>query len=209
MHRLIAVSVFAGAVGLVSALAGAGEFNQTLNVGDEAPAWEKLPGTDGREHALADLKDKDVVVVVFTCNSCPVAVGYEDRILALAKQHAEKVAFVAINVNRIPEDSLEQMKLRAEEKGFPFAYLFDESQQIAREYGAQSTPEFFVLNKERKIVYMGALDDSTDAAAVKTQYLAAAIAAALEGKAPATQETYPHGCRIRFERSRSRRAESP
>lgn len=207
MHRMIAASVIAWSFALGGTPAPAGEFNQTVSVGDAAPAWEKLPGTDGKEHSLSDLKEKDIVVVVFTCNSCPVAVGYEERIAELAERHADDVAFVAINVNRIKEDSLPEMKKRAEEQAFPYAYLFDESQQIARDYGAQSTPEFFVLNKERKIVYMGALDDSTDAAAVEKPYLAQALESALNGETPATAETYPHGCRIRFERSRRQRGE--
>jgi len=140
----------------------AGEFNKKLTVGDAAPAWTDLPGIDGKNHSLSDLKDKDVVIVIFTCNSCAVAVAYEDRIIAFAKKHAgqdSKVAVVAINVNVIEEDRLPKMKERAKEKGFHFSYLFDETQKIARDYGAVYTPEFFVLNKERKVVYMGAMDE--------------------------------------------------
>ena len=124
-----------------------------------APAWIDLPGTDGKKHSLADLKDKPVVVVVFTCNSCPVGRTYEDRIIEFAKKHAapdSKVALVAINVNTIEEDRLPKMQERAKEKGFPFLYLFDESQRIARDFGAMYTPEFFVIDKDRKIAYMGA-----------------------------------------------------
>ena len=102
------------------------------------------------------------MVVVFTCNSCPFAQEYEDRIIALAKAHAQDVAFVAINVNRVAEDSLEKMQLRAKEKQFPYPYLYDQSQQIAKAYGATFTPEFFVLGPERKIVYMGGLDNNSE-----------------------------------------------
>ncbi len=178
----------------------AGEFNETLSPGDAAPAWENLPGVDGQRHSLADV-DAEVVVVVFTCNSCPVAADYEDRIIALAKKYGGtdgKAAFVAINVNRIPEDSLPKMKERAEQRGFPFPYLFDESQNIARAYGAAFTPEFFVLDKNRRVAYMGGMDDSSDPKRVKTRYLEPAIQAVLAGEKPETAETVARGCRIRY-----------
>ena len=144
--------------------ADGGKFNKKLSVGDAAPTWADLEGTDGKKHALADLKDKDVVVLFFICNSCVVAVDYEDRILAFAKTHAApdgKVAMVAVNVNTGKDDSLDKMKARAEKRKFPFAYLFDPSQEIAKAYGAMYTPEFFVLDKARKVVYMGAMDDKS------------------------------------------------
>lgn len=186
----------------------AGEFNKKLSIGDAAPAWKDLPGTDGKTHSLADLKDKDVVVVVFTCNSCPIAAAYEDRLIDFAKKHAKpegKVALVAINVNTTPDDRLEAMKKRAQMKGFPFSYLYDESQRIAIEYGAKYTPEFFVLGKDRKVVYMGAMDDKTNAAEAKVNYLDKAIDAALNGEKPATGETLPRGCMIRYVKTRDDR----
>lgn len=185
----------------IAAPAEAGKFNKVLSVGDAAPAWADLEGTDGKKHALADLKDKDVVVVVFTCNSCPVAVGYEDRILGFAKQHAgpdAKVAVVAINVNTIKEDQLPEMAKRAAKKKFSFPYLYDPTQEIARKYGANYTPEFFVLNKERKVVYMGAMDDKSPPADASVSHLEAAVKAALEGKTAETSETLGRGCKIRF-----------
>ncbi len=184
------------------ALLQAGEFNTVLSPGDAAPAWKELPGVDGKAHSLADLPEKKLVAVVFTCNSCPIAVDYEDRILAFAAKHAESVAVVAINVNTIEEDRLEAMKAHAEEKGFTFPYLFDETQQIAKDFGATGTPEFCLLSPERKVIYMGALDDNTDPAAVKTRYLEDAVAAALAGRAPEKAETFANGCRIRYERRR-------
>lgn len=188
---------------LAVCLAAAGEFNKTLSVGDAAPAWENLDGTDGKKHALADLKGKDVVVVVFTCNSCPVAVDYEDRVIAFAKKHAAadaKAAVVAINVNTIKEDQLPEMKKRAEKKKLPYPYLYDGSQAIAKKYGANYTPEFFVLNKERKVVYMGALDETSNAAEAKVNYLEAAVTAALAGKTVEKGETLARGCMIRYNR---------
>ncbi|MGE3316479.1 MAG: redoxin domain-containing protein, partial [Planctomycetaceae bacterium] len=95
-----------------------------------------------------------------------------------------------------------KMKEKAEKKKFPFIYLFDESQKIARDFGAVGTPEFFVLSPERKIVYMGAMDDNSDAAQVKTNYVEEAVAAALAGKEPEKKETFFRGCRIRYARKR-------
>jgi peroxiredoxin len=180
----------------------AGKFNDVLSPGDAAPAWTDLLGVDGKKHSLADLKDQDVVVVVFTCCSCPAAEDYEDRIIAFAKKHADKVAVVAISVNAGEEDGMEQMKGRAEKKKYPFPYLHDESQKIGRAYGAEYTPEFFVLNKERKVVYMGAMDDRDDAAQVKVRYVEEAVAATLKGEKPATAETVARGCRIPYPRKK-------
>ena len=194
-----------GAVAVLLALAGpapAGKFNKVLSVGDAAPAWEGLEGTDGTKHALADLKGKEVVVVVFTCNSCPVAEGYENRIIAFATQHAgpdAKVGVVAINVNTAKDDALPAMKVRAQKKKFPYAYLFDPTQEIARKYGAGYTPEFFVLDKERKVAYMGSMDDKGPPGEPKALHLEAAVAAVLAGKKVERAETSAAaGCRIKF-----------
>lgn len=189
-------------------MAGAGKYNPVLDIGDKAPEWSKLPGVDGKQHSLSDLKEKDVVVVVFTCNSCPYAVDYEDRLVAFAKSHCgedSNVALVAINVNTIPEDQPEEMAKRARAKSFTFAYLFDESQEIAKKFGAGATPEFFVLNRDRKVVYMGAMDDNPAAKKVTRRYVEEAVEAALDGKHPEMKETVPIGCRIRFERRRRKR----
>ncbi len=184
----------------------AGKYNPTLSPGDAAPSWEKIPGTDGKEHALADLKDKAFVVVVFTCNSCPTAVDYEDRLLALSKLVADKngavVAFSSNDTRRAEEDSLEGMQAKAKAKGFDFAYLRDEEQTVARAYGATFTPEFIVLDKDRKVVYLGALDDSTSAESVKVKYVEEAIVALLANKAPETAETVARGCTVRYRRVR-------
>jgi peroxiredoxin len=187
---------------LLPAAALAGEFNKKLNVGDPAPGWRDLPGTDGKKHSLADLADKELVVLVFTCNSCACSEEYEDRIIAFAGKHKDKVGLVAVNVNTIPEDRLEAMKKKAAQKEFPFPYLYDESQQIAREYGATYTPEFFVLDRARKVAYMGAMDDKTKADAVTERYLEAAVEAILKGQKPPRGETVAHGCLIRYKRTR-------
>lgn len=185
----------------------AGEFNPVLDIKDPAPKWAALPATDGKRYAFDDFKDHEVLVVVFTCNSCPYAVDYEDRLVTFAKEAKDSnVALVAINVNKVEEDLLPAMKERAKQKGFNFPYLFDETQEIAKQYGAGYTPEFFVLNKERQVVYMGAMDDSTDSDQVKVRYVELAVAAAKEGKLPAKQETVAIGCRIRIERTRRNRS---
>jgi len=187
---------------LLPAACVAGEFNKKLSLGDPAPSWKDLPGTDGKKHALADHADKDVVVIVFTCNSCACSEEYEDRIIAFAKKYKDKVALVAVNVNTIPEDRLDAMKKKAEKKKFPFPYLYDESQKIARDYGAKYTPEFVVLTRDRKVAYMGAMDDRTNVADVKERYLEAAVDSLLKREKVAKGETNPHGCLIRFKRTR-------
>jgi len=137
----------------------AGTYNKQLNIGDLAPSWNDLVGADGKKHSLGDLADKEVVVVCFTCNTCPYAVDYEDRLIELAKRFAaegNRCALIAINANKVKDDLLPAMQERANAKRFNFAYLHDETQQVARSYGAAYTPEFVVLNKERKVVYLGA-----------------------------------------------------
>src|SRR5262245_35025033 len=183
--------------------AGPGKFNKVLAPGDKAPAWVNLEGTDGKKHSLADLKDKDFVVVVFTCNSCPVASDYEPRILAFVERYAKpesKVAFVAINVNTAKADALPAMKERAQKKMFNFAYLFDPTQEIARKYGAMFTPEFFVLDRDRKVIYTGAMDDKIPPSDPKSAYLEDAMTAALAGKSIEKAETSAAaGCKIKLD----------
>jgi peroxiredoxin len=179
----------------------AGRYNKVLSIGDRAPAWSDLPGVDGKKHSLADLKDREAVAVVFTCNSCPVAEDYEDRIIAFTKKHCGpggKVALVAINVNVIPDDRLPRMQERAKEKGFNFPYLYDATQKIARDFGAVYTPEFFVLDRERKIAYMGAMDDLKG----EVNFLELAVGAALKGERAQVAETLGRGCLIRYIRKR-------
>jgi peroxiredoxin len=203
MHRLtplLALSLFT--ILSVPTNAAPGKFNKVLGIGDKAPAWENLEGTDGKKHSLADLKDKDLVVVVFTCNSCLVATAYEDRIIAFAESYAKpdaKVGLVAINVNTGKDDALPAMKMRAEKKKFSFPYLFDPTQEIARKYGAMYTPEFFVLDKDRKVVYTGSMDDKAPPGEPRATYLEQAVKAALAGKPAEMGETSAAaGCRIKF-----------
>jgi len=184
----------------------AGKYNPTKNPGDQVPGFKELPGVDGKKHSFTDYQKAKVKLIVFTCNSCPYAVDYEDRLNNFYDRYCKegKVALIAINSNRTPADSLEKMKQRAKEKKFRFAYLFDQSQQLARQYGALRTPEFYVLDSKNRIVYMGTFDDNTKANQVKQKYVEQAVRALLEGKEVGIQETPPIGCLIRFKRSRKR-----
>lgn len=207
--RLIPTTLLFVSIAILAPLRGqafAGEFNPTLSVNDPAPAWKNLPGVDGKEHSLADLDPEKPVVVVFTCNSCDVATDYEDRIIEFSKQHADEAIVVAICASAKPADALPRMQERAEQKKFPYAYLHDKSQAVGQAYGANYTPEFFLLSPgkpdQRRILYLGAMDDSTYADKVTTKYLESALAAALKNEAPAVQETAPRGCRIKYPRKR-------
>jgi peroxiredoxin len=188
------------AIAGVLAMAGglrAAEYNTKIDIGDEAPTWSNLPDTDGKKHSLKDYEEQDVLVVVFTCNGCPVAQAYEQRLTALAKEYKDKsVAFVAINVNS--NENLEAMKQRAEEKGFAFPYIYDASQKSAESYGASVTPHVFVLNKDRKIAYMGSVDDNMNEEDVEKAYLKDAIDQLLAGKQPVVKETRQFGCSIKW-----------
>jgi thiol-disulfide isomerase/thioredoxin len=186
-------------------VAAAGTYNKMLSIGDAAPNWKGLEGTDGKKHSLADFADKDVLVICFTCNTCPYAVDYEDRLIALAKKFAtegNRCALVAINANKVKDDLLPAMQERAKFKGFNFPYLHDETQQVARSYGATFTPEFVVLNKDRKVVYLGAMDDSPDGKNVAKRYLEDAIAASLAGRSAPVTETPAVGCAVRYVKER-------
>ncbi|MGL6073993.1 MAG: thioredoxin family protein [Fimbriiglobus sp.] len=188
---------------LMLSAVSAGEYNKVLKIGDEAPVWKDLPGTDDKKHSLTDFQAKEVLVVLFTCNTCPVANDYEPRVQAFVEKHCKpesKVGFVAINVNAVKGDSLEEMKKRAEKKKYGYSYLFDESQEIARKFGATTTPEFFVLDAKRKVVYMGAMDDVAPPKAPNSHYLETAVTQLLN-KAPIEKsETLPRGCKIRWKK---------
>ncbi len=173
-----------------------------LKVGDVAPVFAELIGTDDQKHSLDEFKDKKAVAVVFTCNKCPVAVAYEDRLIEYQKDYADQgVQLVAINVNNAEADKLPAMKTRAEEKSFNFPYLYDESQKSARNYGADVTPHVFLLDSERKLVYEGPVDSNPEATEGQEtkNYLREATDAVLAGKAPETSSVKPIGCGIQYE----------
>jgi len=172
-----------------------------LDIGDPAPDWSGIIGVDDKEHSLADLEKAKLVVLVFTCNHCPVAVAYEDRLVQLQKDYKRKgVKVVAVNVNNIPPDRLDQMKIRAQQKRFNFPYIYDETQKMGHDYGATVTPHVFVLDKNRKIAYMGAIDDSKKPDGVTTTYLRDALDALLAGQTPPEPVTKQFGCSIKYEK---------
>lgn len=173
-----------------------------LKIGDKAIAFT-LPGVDGKRHALGDYAGKKAVVVIFSCNHCPYVRAWEDRIIQIQSDYAGKgVQLVAINANdavKYPDDSFPKMQERAKEKGFNFPYLYDESQEVARAYGAERTPEVFLFDQGGILRYHGTVDDNyEDPKAVKSHYLRDALDAVLAGKTPATPETPPKGCTIKW-----------
>ena len=177
-----------------------------VKVGEKAADF-KLKNVDGKLVSLsADYKSAKGVIVVFTCNHCPFAKKYEDRIIALDKKYkALGYPVVAINPNDPAvegEDSYENMQKRAKEKSYPFPYLFDETQATAHAYGATKTPHVFILQKsgnDYAVKYIGAIDDnSDDASVVKEKYAENAIDALLAGKAVATTNTKAVGCGIKW-----------
>ena len=178
----------------------AAKFNKVLDIGKPAPAWKELLGVDGKRHSLDDAKDAKLVVVVFACNHCPVVKAYERRFIRFVDDYREKgVEFVAISVSRQPSDQLPQMKARASDSGFIFAYLIDPTQKIARAYGATCTPHIFVLDQQRRVAYMGKIDDHLDESKVTERFLRDAVDALLAGKQPEVTETRQVGCDIEFE----------
>lgn len=173
-------------------------------VGDKATDF-KLKSVDNKMYSMADYKDAKGFIVVFTCNHCPFAVKYEDRIIDLAKKYKSKgYVLLAINPNdpaAQPEDSFELMQKRAKEKKFTFPYLFDEGQKIYPQYGATKTPHVFLLDKNLVVKYIGAIDDNVeDASEVKEKYLENAIAALEKGEEPTPNTTKAIGCSIKVKK---------
>ncbi len=171
------------------------------HVGDKASDFE-LMNVNGDMVSLSDYAEAKGFIVTFTCNHCPYAVMYEDRLIELHNKFAPMgYPVVAINPNdpaAQPKDSFEAMKVRADEKEFPFAYLFDDGQKIYPKYGATKTPHVFVLDKELVVQYIGAIDDSArDASKVEETYVADAIYAMEKGEKPNPNMTKAVGCSIK------------
>lgn len=164
-----------------------------------------LKGTDGKFYSLNSFPNAKGYIVTFTCNHCPYAIMYEDRINEIAKVYGPKgYHVIAINPNDPdvqPADSYDLMKERAAEKGFAFPYLFDDGQKVYPQYGATKTPHVFLLDKNRVVKYIGSIDDNPqDASAVKVKYLENAIAAVEAGKMPEPETTKAIGCSIKFKK---------
>jgi len=178
--------------------------NDGYKIGDVAEDFS-LKNIDGKMVSLSDYKDTKGVIVIFTCNTCPFAVAYEDRIVALDKKYASKgypvIAIMPNNTEVKPGDNLDAMKKRAESKGFTFPYLIDEEQEVYPKFGATKTPHVFVLQKGdgmNIVEYIGAIDDNyKDASSVNTKYVEEAVDALLEGKDIEQKETKAIGCSIK------------
>ena len=174
----------------------------TLELGVKAPDF-RLPATDGKEYSLGSFEQAKILVVVFSCNHCPAAIGSEDRMIQLHKDYKPKgVAMAVINSNEDknhPDDSFEKMKLRARQKGFPFPYLRDETQDAATAYGALRTPHFYVFDADRRLRYTGRMDNNPYEAPKATQHdLRNALDALLAGKKPPVELTNPIGCNVKW-----------
>lgn len=173
-------------------------------IGDMATDF-KLENIDGTMVSLSDYKDAKGFIVVFTCNTCPYAIAYEDRIIALDKKYASKgypvIAIMPNNTDVKPGDSMEEMKARAKAKGYTFPYLMDKGQKIYPQYGATKTPHVYVLQKTSKgneVKYIGAIDDNfQDANAVNQKYVEDAVDALLAGKEIKEKTTRAIGCTIK------------
>lgn len=193
---------------LASALAAtsvdSGEPEMTLTPGAAAPHFE-LPTTEGATVSLSGLLgEADALIVAFWCNHCPYVQAWEERLIALvAERQPDGLAAIAINSNDVsthPADSFEAMVERAAERGYPFHYAHDESQEVPKAFGATRTPEVFLLDGDGVVAYHGAIDDSHDPENATVHHLAEAVDAVLSGESPALSTTQPVGCTIKWKR---------
>lgn len=196
MKNLVLILLFLAAIQI--------SFAQALSIGDVAPDFT-LKNVDESSISLHDYNAKKGVIIVFTCNHCPYAKAYEHRIKAIQEKYGHNYPVIAINPNdetAYPEDSFAEMKKRAKSKHYNFPYLRDDSQQIAKSYGAKKTPHVYVLQNTDdgfKVRYIGAIDDNyIDAKKVKKKYLEEALNALDEGKLPSPSKTIAVGCSVKW-----------
>lgn len=199
------LSLFLAAAALLAWSFTSAPVHEGYQVGDQARDFN-LKNVDGKMYSLAGMQGAKGYIVVFTCNHCPYAMAYQDRIIELHKKYAPLgYPVVAINPNDKdlqPDDSFDNMKKRAKEKNYPFLYLYDETQEIAKAYGATRTPHVFLLDKDRTVRYIGAIDDNhEDASAVKEKYLENAVDALRAGKDVPVKETKALGCTIKWRKA--------
>ena len=174
----------------------------TLQIGEPAPDFA-LPATDGKTYSLADFSGAPVLVVFFTCNHCPFVLGSDEITRTTAEKYRSKdVKFVAINSNDTqvhPDDDFDHMVTRMKEEKFPWVYLRDESQDVARAYGALRTPHFYVFDKDRKLVYTGrGVDSPKDPQKITVNNLDLALEAAVNGDPQPVELTNPIGCNVKW-----------
>jgi len=191
------------ALALVASPVFAGKYNKAVSVNDKAPTFSGIPATLSGEDTsltLSDIKEP-VVVLVFLGNHCPVVQAYEDRIIDFTSDYKNKgVKVVGVSVNDLDSDRLPAIKTYMKEKKSNYVYGYDESQAIGRNYGATNTPQFFVLDKDRVIKYLGAMDDNMAEAKVTKTYLRNAVDSILKGDSPEVSETQPKGCGVKYKR---------
>ena len=172
-----------------------------LMIGSKAPDFN-LPAVDGITYSLDTFKNMKLLIVAFTCNHCPYVQAYEDRIKKIQSDYKDQLQIAAINSNEdtnYPEDSFEEMKKRSNLKQFNFPYLRDETQEIAKAYGSTHTPEIFLFDGNREMVFHGKIDDNwQDEKNVKSKYLRNAIEELLAGKPVSIPETFTIGCTIKW-----------
>ncbi len=191
-------------VAFSSFLIGETALSEGYEPGDKATDF-KLKSVDGKNYSMSDYKDAKGFIVVFTCNTCPFAVKYEDRVNALAKKYKPKgYVLLAINSNDPavqPDDTYDKMQKKAKDEGFVFPYLVDEGGKVYPQFGATKTPHVFLLDKNQIVRYIGAIDDNADdASAVKEKYLENAIAALEKGATPSPEITKAIGCTIKVKK---------
>jgi peroxiredoxin len=181
-----------------------------LKPGDAATDF-KLMNIDSSMIGLSSYKQASKgAIVIFTCNHCPFSIAYEDRIIALHEKYAVKgYPVIAINPNdavQYPSDGFSEMQVRAKEKGFKFPYLHDETQAVAKAWGAERTPHVFVVKKEKKkwmVKFVGAIDNNTDdAAAADKKYTEMAVDALLAGKEPEIKSVKAIGCGVKWKKAK-------
>ncbi len=168
-------------------------------VGDKATDF-KLKNVDGREVSLADYKNANGFIIIFDCNTCPYSKAYNERIIRLNDHYSSKgYPVIAINANDGSGDSFDDMVRMAKKKNYKYPFLFDETQQVAKAYGATNTPHVFVLTKELKVAYLGAIDDNArDAEAATKHYVEDAVNALMANKPVPVTKTKAIGCGIRW-----------
>jgi thiol-disulfide isomerase/thioredoxin len=197
--RKVVLSLVAVAAIAIPALAG--KYNKVVSVGDQAPPISGLPAVYNGEDTSVSLPDikEDVVVLVFLANHCPVVRAYEDRVIEFTKDYKDKsVRVVGISVSKMDQDKIPGIKDYMKENKSNYVYGYDETQAVGKAYGATNTPQFFVLDKARKIRYTGAMDDSQNEGKVSKTYLRDAVDALLKSESPAVEETRPVGCGISY-----------
>jgi len=189
---------------LIAIPAIADGFNKAVKVGDKAPDFSGIPAVENGQDTsltLSDIKE-NLVVVVFLGNHCPVVKAYEDRLIEFTSAYKDKgVKVVGLCVNDKEEDRLPGIKKYMKDKGSNYIYGYDESQNVGHAYGATNTPQFFVLDKERKIRYMGQFDNSQTESKVTKTYVKDAVEALLKGETPPVEETRPQGCGVIYKKS--------